>query len=466
MELILLVRMMNILREDFKAAGITPSRWHGPGAIASEVLKKYTVKVSRDIPERVLRAAQYAYAGGRFEHFQLGRYKDMVYEYDIRSAYPAAIAQLPDLSSGTWEHVEQYEPDTFGVWRIEYESANGVADNQPQPLFRRSKRGSVSYPPKVQGWYWSPEADLVPSYIREGFVFRPATTNRPFAFVERLYEQRRIFKSQGISTQRAIKLILNSLYGKLAQTIGGKDGPPNWHQLEWAGYITSYTRAKIYRAVMLDPSAIIATETDAVFSTKPLPLTLSDKLGDWEQTTFNSIVYLQSGFYYASAINRDTGEETIVCKYRGMDRDGETKQPVGLPYRHVLDHLRYRTGFSDRITKPLHSNTTRYIGLGIGLANNKSVWRTWETAPKTITLDQNPGRSKRFHLSLMCDLCDSGISLYIQPHPMIIGGEMGPSYARALPWVDYPDDAELDEEEWLQENPEFRYNGEDQDKWQ
>ena len=163
-ELTLLVRMMNILREDFLSAGIKPSRWHGPGAIAGEALNKYGVKVSRDIPKEVLRAAQYAYAGGRFEQFQLGRYADIVYEYDIRSAYPAAIAQLPNISQGTWEHVERYEPDTFGVWCVEYESPNGLEDPKPQPLFRRAENGSVSYPPKVYGWYWTPEASLVPEF--------------------------------------------------------------------------------------------------------------------------------------------------------------------------------------------------------------------------------------------------------------------------------------------------------------
>ena len=470
MELVLLVEMMDKLRADFEAAGIFPSRWHGPGAIAGEVLGKYGVKVSRDIPKGVLRAAQWGYAGGRFEQFQLGRHADLVYEYDIRSAYPAAIANLPDLSAGSWEHVESWEPGTFGIWRCDYQSNDGLSTRKPQPLFRRSQTGSVSYPPKVHGWYWTPEASLVPSHIREGYVFRPISNNRPFAFVEKLYEQRRLYKSQGISTQRALKLILNSLYGKLAQTIGGKDGPPSWHQLEWAGYITSTTRAKIYEALMLNPNAVIATETDAVFSTEPLDLPLSDRLGDWEQTIFKSIVYLQSGFYYA-----DTGAE-ILCKYRGMDRDRETKQPIGLPYRSVLDHLRDKTGLSDRVAAPLTSYTTRYVGLGLGLGTN-SVWRSWETKPKTVILDQNPRSSKRFHLSLTntfggvldpgCHLCDAGISLYQQLHPTQIGGEMGFSYRRALPWVTREaQDADQNDEEWLEENPDFRYNGEDQDRWQ
>ena len=200
---------------------------------------------------------------------------------------------------------------------------------------------------------------------------------------------------------------------------------------------------------MEHPESIIATETDAVFSTVPLDLQVSDNLGDWERKEYQSIVYLQSGFYYA-----DTGDE-IVCKYRGMDPDGDTKQPVGLPYRTVLDHLRHKTGLSDRITESLLSHTTRYIGLGLGLAT-KSVWRSWETKTKRVTLDQDGRSVKRFHLSLMCPLCEAGISLYQQPHPMGIGGYLGRSYARALPWVHHTGDADgIDIDEYLEENPTF-----------
>jgi len=44
---------------------------------------------------------------------------------------------------------------------------------------------------------------------------------------------------------------------------------------------------------------------------------------------------------------------------------------------------------------------------------------------------------------------------------------MGNSYRRALPWVTRDEhDADQNDEEWLEENPDFRYTGEDADKWQ
>lgn len=463
MELVMLVEIMDLFRQDLEDVGINPGRWHGPGAVANEVLRKYEVKAVRDLPEEVLDAAQYAYAGGRFEHFLMGRYVGRVFESDIHSAYPEAASKLPSLTQGYWEHVRQFEPGTFGVWAVDYRSPDGDTSNRPQPLFCRSEQGSVSYPRKVSGWYWTPEAELVASFVREGWVFRSTSTSRPFAFVEQLYDQRRVFKDQGSSTERAIKLILNSLYGKLAQTVGGKDGPPAHHQLEYAGYITSYTRAKIYKAMMQNPQTIIAAETDAVFSTEPLDLDYGEGLGQWELKEYDSIVYLQSGFYYASK------GETIICKYRGMDRDGETMQPVGLPYRTVLDHLAHLSGTGNwHKTPSLSSHTTRFIGLGLGL-RTKAVWRSWEKNQKTLALDQSSWSSKRYHLISECPKCQTGFTLYDCLHPLSIGGYAGNSYARSLPWRHKEQDLETEHDdpfEWFEMNSDFRNFGEDLERWQ
>jgi hypothetical protein len=472
LELDMLVRVMIQLRKDLHSVGIDPSRWHGPGAIANEVLRKYCVPISRDVPEEVLDASQYAYAGGRFENFGLGRHAGSVWEYDIHSAYPAAAIQLPDLSDGAWEYVESFEPESFGVWSIEYRYGNeSDRYNRPHPLFCRSENGSISYPPEVSGWYWTPEARLVPDSVRGGWVFRRGGEAKPFAFVEGLYDERRILKSQGSSAQRALKLILNSLYGKLAQTVGGtKQKPPRWHQLEYAGYITSYTRAMIYRAISINPSAIIAAETDAVFSTEPLDLPVTDELGDWEQKEYAEITYLQSGFYYARRANDPEGEK-IVCKYRGMDRDRKTMQPVRLPYWKILDHLANYSGSKYQFTPDLLTYTTRFIGLGMGLKTD-ATWRSWPKEPKRVSLDQRPWCNKRYHLSEECPECQAGKTMFDCLHTTLVGGYAGKSFARSLPWRHVKEEKEEESwhdapeswEEWQEMNRDF-LPMEEADRW-
>lgn len=482
-EVEMLTDIMTALRSHFKQAGIVPDKWYGPGAVASATLKKFNVIIDHsNTPQGVENASQFAFAGGWFEQFRVGRHQGTVFEYDIHSAYPAALVQLPDLSAGNWVHVQRFQPDAFGVWAIDYECPNGAA--RPKPLFCRAELGSISHPNTVQGWYWTPEASAVPDCVREGWIFQPDTDARPFSFIEAMYDQRRIWKGTPYNpAERALKIILASLYGKLAQTVGWdvkKMQPPRWHQLQWAGYITSYTRAMIWQAIQQAPDNIIAVETDAVFSTVPLSLPHSEDLGDWEQKVYSEITYLQNGLYYAV---RPDGK--VICRYRGMDRDRHTEQPVGLPFREcvcdcakdpktgevnrttVMEHLRGKTGYPNRRTPRLYTQTTRFIGLGLGL-RTASTWRSWERAERQVSLDGNKYSSKRYHDPTKCEDCQASVSMWERTHPMYIGGYSGLSYARNIPWrkTPIPTAKDIEPEEFIEMDPSWRDFGEDMFKWQ
>jgi hypothetical protein len=457
-ELSMLVRIMDKLREDYAAVDLVPSQWHGPGAIVQKAFKKYNIPIVRHLSKEILDASQYAYAGGRFEQFWMGRYEGTTYEYDLHSAYPAAAIQLPDLSHGYWEAVSSFQPSTFGVW---YCSRKAAPSNRPQPLFCRSETGLISYPNEVRGWYWTPEAELVPDDVEKGFVFHPTTERRPFSFIEEMYDQRRLLKSEGNSSERALKLCMNSAYGKLCQCIGGEEGPPRWHQLEYAGYITSYVRALIYKAILLAPDSIIAVETDAVFSDTPLDLPMTDNLGDWELSTFDEITYLQSGFYYG------VKDGVVTCKYRGMDRAKDGPHPDGLPYEVVLDYLKSHTGTTSGRLSTLRCSTTRFVGLGLSLATS-AVWRSWEKKRKYIRLDETPvtwkrGKTKRIHIREECAWCEDGVTMYEEMHPLWIGGYQGESFARQIPWRTVRGEVhpEIDWREWyaLWEDSQYPHGG-------
>lgn len=476
MELEMLVEIMVLLRKDLHDVSIDPEGWHGPGAVASKALAYFSVPISRQTPIGVIHAAQYGYAGGWFEHFWLGCSPGRVWEYDLHSAYPAATLQLPDLSKGHWEYVDHFEPGTFGVWDIRYSGHHGGrgSNHRPQPLYCRSENGSITHPFEVQGWYWTPEASLVPDSVRGGWVFRPSSDARPFAFIQDLYDSRLVLKGPPYNpAERALKLVLNSIYGKLAQTVGWDKKnklPPTWHQFEWAGYITSYTRAKIYQAILQAPEAIIAVETDAIFSTVPLDLPQSDLLGDWECKMHEKITYLQSGFYYAEEPNG-----SITCRYRGMDRDPVTKQPMGLPYDEVLSHLATRTGRPTKESGKLRAQTTRFIGLGLGMMTD-SVWRSWEKKDHYISLDGDRYTTKRYHDPQVCPMCQGSIPMSEALHPTYIGGYPtfnggdNISWARSLPWSKRPVDQwwtrSQSEEEFREMDPSMRDFGQEADEWQ
>jgi hypothetical protein len=431
-ELRMLVQIMDALRADLESAGFWLSSWHGPGAVANRVFLNWNIQKAKsdDILPVISGASRLAYAGGRFEQFRVGHHNSVVWEYDIRSAYPSIIRKLPNLSGGSWRFAKDFEPDTFAVWKIAYNDISSVRGSRigGHPFFHRDKNGLVSFPPLVDSWAWTPEAAFSPESVRGGWVFDPADPDDlPFAFVEDFYLTRRKWKEEGNSAQRALKLALNSLYGKMAQRKGWKEGgkKPTWHQLEWAGYITSAVRAMLWEAYISASESIVAMETDALFSTRPLSLPVGAELGEWEVTKFEKLTYIQSGFYYGEL----PGGE-VVTKYRGFDKEC-VEESGSLHYRAVLDYLDRKDGGSE---EGLFGYTTRFVGYPLA-SRTRAIWRTWNTTPRQIHIG---GGGKRNHIIPLCAECSAGIGLNEALHHTALTTQGGQSYPHPLPWEKGP----------------------------
>jgi len=452
-EISVLQLLAESLRERLYSVGLNITKWYGPGAIASFVYNKQGIADHKSVtPETVYDAARYAYAGGRFEIFKLGRFVGPVWGMDINSAYPFAIANLPSLQGGTWEFVEEYDPELyFAVWRIRYyknQSFYGMRDfRTPGPVFFRDPRGSVSFPWNIDGWYWAPEITVMHERGFQdfeclgGWVYRE-NGERPFAFVNDMFDQRRTMKENRNAAEKALKLALNSLYGKMAQRAGWKatGGPPVWHQLEWAGWVTSVCRAMIYEMMWkLGPNRIIGVETDGIYTTRnpaDIGVTNSPLLGQWEVTEYDEIMYLQSGMY-AKRIGDDW-----ESKYRGLDSDTLSPESIG----HYLQELGplERGGHWPTFSR---GTTTRFIGYPSALKStapfevNHAVWRT-----QTPII--NPAVSgKRSHSPVMCRACKAGKTAFEMPHDLVISSigttRMHPlpdgkpmSNRHDIPWLD------------------------------
>src|SRR6185437_16980152 len=146
---------------------------------------------------------------------------------------------------------------------------------------------------------------------------------------------------------------------------------PPFHQLEWAGFTTSHCRAAVLRAALTDLSAVIAFETDAVFSSRPLAVKLGTGLGDFEYTEFGRLTYVQSGLYFGVTTSGDR-----IDKTRGVDRGTLTEGEV-IAGTQLLEA-------SERIAT---ATLTRFVGAGVALSQSLDRWRRWETVTKRITLE-------------------------------------------------------------------------------
>lgn len=435
-EIALMERLADKLRDLLYSVDLKITRWHGPGALANYAYKRHGIAPHKaDCGPFVYDAARHAYAGGRFERFLIGRFQNG-FGIDINSAYPYGISQLPSLNEGVWIH--RNAPDTieeFGVYHIRM-TGSPIA-HAAAPLFHRDQAGNISYPWMTEGWYWSPEVALLRKMrdveIVEGWEYVGWET-RPFGFVRDVYDQRLQMKANGDGAQKALKLLLNSLYGKMAQRVGWErtGRAPTWHQLEWAGWVTSATRAKLYSVMARIPvDALIAVETDGIYTTmNPAELGIQDstQLGQWEVTPFEEIIYVQSGMYS----KREAGEWTT--KYRGLDAKSLNEEIL-------TEYLASLEPNAEEWPK-LDGPTTRFVGYrqalwreDMGMGPAKTHHCRWEHDVKELSTGTT---GKRAHSPRLCDACRAGQNAFDMPHSTVIKSRslrVPMSHPHDIPWL-------------------------------
>jgi hypothetical protein len=461
----LLVMLMTKLRNKMRPVGLIPTRWDGAGAIGGKLLQNHHVPTMMgEPPDPVREAAQYAYFGGRIEAVRYGNLEAEVFSHDIRSAYPTAMLELPCFAHGRWQHsaspvslpLGPGEPRHIGrggfrVSKVRFRFSEGLPPIHPLPW--REENGSVFFPASGEGWYWEPEVQLLRDFrpgqyrIAEQWEWRPACDHQPFRFVTDVYTQRQRMRLAGHDGHIVLKLALNSLYGKLAQKVGWKRDtgkPPTYHQLEWAGWITSVTRAKLYRLAMQHPEAVIAFETDGLYSTAHHDCQEGEDLGEWEVDSHDGITYLQSGLYWL----KDNGE--WWSKSRGLMKDTTGHKATALTRDRVLAAWK-RGSYEVKVVE----NRFRTMAAATASLGRFVEWRQWCDDKKTVTTIP---RGKR--MAYPEDI-DTGSWSSPGLHPTLAAGGGGLSTPHYLPWVNRhaePTEQEI-EDRWERELADERLEG-------
>lgn len=355
-ELRALVMLMEQVGSAFLQAGLHLYRWDGPGAAAAAAYREHMDKswfeAAREPIEKTAAlhdAVSCAYFGGRVEMIRYGIAREQaIWHYDLNSAYPAAIAQLPDLAQGTWRRgdgpPQLVAVNPMTLCHVRWDFSGKMLC--PFPL--RREGGRVAFPPRGEGWYWWPEVAAAQAAIErdrfkratrwnyaacrvdiiEHWRFVPArgtSKSRPFAWVADLYARRREAHQAGQKgLSLVLKLALNSLYGKMAQQVGyvprlepvlryetkqltvydnGVSRTPPFYNLVAAGWITSWCRAQLFTAAASKPRAVVMLATDGLITTEHLALEVDEdkRLGGWSRIAYGPVVQfvvVQSGVYY------------------------------------------------------------------------------------------------------------------------------------------------------------------------
>lgn len=427
-ELVYLVQLMDKLRSILYAAGYYITSWHGSGALASYALAQHKTRLYMDkgLSDEIINASRSAYAGGRFQPFLAGYYEGPVYTADINSAYGYTFSRLPSLQGGKWVHYAN-EPDRglvenirLGLYRIRYKDKYST---KPHPLFHRDEDGSISFPSATAGWFHASDAYSVAQSDKaeflEAWIFED-DGSYPFKWIEEAYQERLEMKRRGDPTQEGHKRMIASLYGQVAQRAGWerKDGPPKWHQLEWAGAITAECRSLIYAAARRCGKGLVSIDTDGIMSLSPigqLPGGNGDNLGQWKVEEYTGLLYIQSGIYWL----RDSEGNWLPPKSRGIPRKKLEIQAV-LP--------------SIKENKNLEFNQHMFLGLGLAMRGRMQDWRKWIDEPRSIAFG---GSGKTVHVPKHCPACKKGLGHGEAMHLLLpVPPRQLESSMHRLPWLD------------------------------
>lgn len=317
----LTLRLSEIMKKAFEDAGISFNKPMSQAKIAEEYVKANTAYPK--IPKGKIRAyhniAELAFHGGMFETVQRGYFDCEIWDYDINSAYPSSMSTFDHWGNGEFKEVEGFTdgvrfgwylaefdckyipyPDESEPYQIEYR----LPDCSEEELIDTVGNRRIVYPEgKRLQIITRPELDFMLKHNFKCKVYQGIEWEKtkdkyksPFAWVKPTYELRQRFKQADKNDMRqyALKILLNSTYGKTAQQKPFTSVLTNFF---YASYITAETRIKIAEVAIKHEKDVIDIATDGICLSCECPeLEVSDtELGKWSVERFEGALFVGSG---------------------------------------------------------------------------------------------------------------------------------------------------------------------------
>jgi len=304
----------NFLMKKVKASKLEMPKFFTSHASLSKQYFRFNAKLPqlKYIPINILDIAFQCYYGGRFEILKRGFFKEL-YNYDINSAYPFVIRNLPSLKYGIWKMIKKISKnECIGYYKV----LLNINKKRISPFCIRTGN-LVIFPNGIYNvwitWY---EADLLRDSITKlyyGYEYIP-NKHEYYPFrnaIDYLYKFKTDYKDKDQVFYWLYKLTMNALYGcfierhKKAENIITSGILFN---SVYGSIITAKTRHKLLKDIdKKDYKHIVGFHTDSIISTKTLDLKCTDRIGDWSLDNKGSGVVLMSGIYQIGDIAKRRG---------------------------------------------------------------------------------------------------------------------------------------------------------------
>lgn len=278
-------KIYNLIPNDYKTYCL-----YGASAITNKFLEKHKIKTNYLFNSEIFRKA---FFGGRMEALKIGTFKN-VYKYDINSAYPNVIQNLREP---VYYSVLNYDGEPIKNENIYEVKFSHPKYNMIGTLPIRLRNGYLVFPKEGKGWYYGievKEAMRRGVEIEIGKVINVKLGRKIFGDeIKKMYDMRKEYKRRKDLKHYIYKIILNSIYGKFAQSVGRAQ----YRNLYLAGFITASVRAKLLEVTRGYDDEIIFFATDGILTKRKLSVPISDNIGEFEMIPIKEAVVIMSGVY-------------------------------------------------------------------------------------------------------------------------------------------------------------------------
>lgn len=259
---------------------VDPRTTVSPATLSAKTFRRKFLRNSIPLPKNKLLTymSLQSYWGGRTEAFCGGRNDIKVYDYN--SFYPYAMSKifLP-LDNDAWKFTQTFR-SRFGFYRIKGE----MPDMKVSPLPFRTERLIFpvgKFDVTVTGF----EAENILKHakdtkIMQGYYYDGDRDLSMRKYVKNFYREKEgIDRKKDPSGYTRVKLLLNSLYGKLIQVNQGQQywylmdiDEPYGHRYEAGGmfnppiasWITGFCRSELFRVMNRHRDSVMYCDTDSI----------------------------------------------------------------------------------------------------------------------------------------------------------------------------------------------------------
>jgi hypothetical protein len=291
----------------------------------------------------ILQASLDSYHAGHIEIAKMGLFKS-VYNADLNSAYPAAIANLYE-TEGAYLRNRNYEPEaSYSYYLVIVDYDNSYLS----PLWFNKGGNNYHVTGKFETWITKSEYELLNKkgiglIIKKAHhIIKTSYTIKPFEnIIHDLYKRRLEAKTDNDPIEKVIKVILNSIYGVTINTVLKYDETEedtdiwivnahneiinykktfkatNMYNPLYGCETTAKTRVKIFDDFWDHLKNINAISTDGIYlSKKPRHIKVDKELGNYSVEKIPKYLLLGSGRYFV--LNPDDTVNNDKSRFRSI----------------------------------------------------------------------------------------------------------------------------------------------------